>query len=383
MKFLFWFSLFCIIHTFILYPISLKIISLFYKNKKVINRDEKYEPTVSLLVVAHNEEKVIKNKLENLMNLKYDSNKLEIIVSSDNSDDKTNSIVREFIENKNNKFSIKLYEVLERKGKTNAQNEAVKICNGEILVLTDANSMLDPNSVNELVKTLKDKNIGYVSGKLEYINSFENMTSNSENSYWNYDLMMRKYESLICSITAGNGALYAVRKSEYIDIDPIECHDSMYPIIFNLNNKKSKYNKNAIAYEKAGEITSDEFLRKVRMFRGNIKGTFSNFEKYNPFKVGWFSYFYLSHRAMRNLLWISHIVVFISNFMLINQVFYRNIFFIQVIFYILAILGIVIKNKIFYVPYYYSMTIFAQFKGAINELSGKSKATWEKAETTR
>ena len=380
LKLIFWGSIFCVLHTFILYPLTLKVIGLFYKEK---DNEIFVEKKATLIVVAHNEEKVIKKKLENLMELKYKPENLEIIISSDGSTDLTNKIVKDFINKEKNKFNVFLYEVKERKGKTNAQNEAVKVAKGEIIVMTDANALLEKNSVRELVKTLNDSEVGYVSGQLKYVNSYESITSSSENTYWSYDLSMREEESKISSITAGNGALYAVRRDEYIDIDPIYSHDSKFPILMAINKKKAKYNKNAVAFEKAGEVSGDEFKRKVRMARKNLKITFSNLQKYNPFMVGWFSYFYISHRGIRNLLWIFHIGIFLTNICLLKQKIYLMIWILQVSFYLIASIGKIINIKIMHLPYYYSMTLVAQMKGAINEVIGKSKPIWEKAESTR
>lgn len=382
MKLIFWISSLFIFHTFIGDPISLLLINKFFKKDKLII-DKNYIPKVSIIIPAHNEEKVIKTKLENLCSLNYPKSKYEIIIASDNSTDNTNNIVSSFI-NKLRDIDMRLYKVNERKGKTNAQNEAVKISRGEIIIFSDANSILDKEALRELVSYFNNKDISYVAGRLVYINEFSSDSSQAENSYWNYDLMMRECESNISSITAGNGAIYAVRKEDYIDIDPIYCHDSMFPIKFATMGKKSKYSKKALAFEKAGETVEDEFKRKVRMARKNLAMCYSDMKKYNPFKCGWFSYFYFSHRYLRNSLWIFHTLIFISNLFLINSSkFYLLVFIGQVVFYLLAIWGVKLNNKIIYLFYYYSITILAQARGAINELSGKSKPFWEKAESTR
>ncbi|MDN6736137.1 MAG: glycosyltransferase [Tetragenococcus koreensis] len=149
---------------------------------------------VSIIVPAHNEENVIEKKIVNLLNISYPKDKYEIIISSDNSTDKTNNIVKSY--QVQHKDIIKLYNVESRKGKTNAQDEAVDIAQGEILVFTDANSIFDKQALTELIKTLSDKSIGYVAGKLSYLNSTENKTSESEASYWNIDLSLRLMESI-------------------------------------------------------------------------------------------------------------------------------------------------------------------------------------------
>lgn len=372
---------FFIFFTLIGYLLVLIMLSKIIK-KDIVNSSETYSPSVTIIIPAHNEESVIKNKLINLISLDYQK-KIEIIIASDNSTDNTDVIVEGFIK-ENTNVGISLYKVQERKGKTNAQNEAVKMAKGDILIFSDANSILDKSAIKEIVSYFNDSSIGYVAGKLSYSNSSIAESSESESSYWSYDLLMRKIESDIASITAGNGALYGVRKIDYVDINPVQSHDSIFPQKMILKNKKAKYNEKAIAYEKAGEVSDDEFKRKVRMSRQILSISFSDISKYNIFKYGWFSFFYFSHRFLRNNLYLFHIIFYVSNLLIINKSnLFLIIFILQSIFYLLAILGMKYKSKLFYLPFYYSMTIFAQLMGAKNELTGKSKPFWEKAESTR
>jgi len=187
-------------------------------------------------------------------------------------------------------------------------------------------------------------------------------------------------------LTINNGAIYAIRKSDYVYFPPIKCHDSAMPLYAALNNKRAVYNEKAVAYEKAGETSQDEFKRKVRMFRNILTTLFGTPQKYNIFKYGWFSYFYFCHRTLRYGLFILHIICFTSNALLIKEsVFYSFMFLMQCIFYLLAICKKIFgfKNRIFYYPYYYCMTLVAQLIGAINQITGKSKPFWDKAESTR
>lgn len=380
MKYLFFISLIGIFYTFIGYPISLFFIDKFLKKRK--NKKDNYMPRVSFIIAAHNEARCIEKKLRNTLDLEYPKDKLEIIVASDNSTDNTNLIVEEFIK-KHKDYTIILYKVKERKGKTNAQNEAIDISGGEIIAFSDANSIWERNALTRLIQNFIDEKVDYVCGRLVYINSLDNITSNSESTYWNYDLWMRKIESGHGNITAGNGAIYAIRKKNIVKIPEISCHDGAYPTIVSLNNKRAVYEDTAIAYEKAGENTTDEFGRKIRMSRGMLTRKYTNLQKYNPFKVGIYSYFYFCHRYLRYSLYLFHILLFVSSCYLYNYIFFRYCFFAQCIFYIFALLGRFFKIKIFYFPYYYTMTIIAQFIGVIKDIFGLNKPFWEKAESTR
>ena len=322
---LFFFSTFIIFWAMAGYPLSLIIISKFLKIKER-EKDYSYEPTVTVMVVAHNEEKVIKEKLDNLLKIDYPKDKIEYLVASDNSTDRTNEIVREFIKSHPDE-NIRLYEVKERKGKTNAQNEAQKTVTSEILVMTDANSMFEKNAVKELISSFADPRVSYVSGRLIIINKDASDISKSEYTYWDNETKLRKIESDICTITAGNGAIYACRNAEYVDFDPIRCHDGAMPTYYALNGKRAIYNPDAIAYEKAGEVVEDEFKRKVRMNRGILSNILPDIRILNVFKYGWYSYFYFGHRTCRYLLWISHLILFASNILLLSTSwFYRLTF---------------------------------------------------------
>jgi len=383
-KIFFYISGFIIVWAMVGYPVFLKFIGKLLKNRR-LKKDYYHQPTVTVMVVAHNEEKVILEKLNNIIELDYPQDKIEFLIASDNSTDKTNTIVKQFIKEHQN-VNIRLYEVKARKGKTNAQNEAQKTVTTEFLVMTDANSIMDKSSVKELMAAFTSDDIAYVSGRLSIVNQASSDVSNAEASYWDSDLATREIEGRIQTITAGNGALYACRTRDYYDFDPIQCHDSAMPPLYALQGKRAIANHDAIAYEKAGEVIEDEFGRKVRMNRIILKHILPDVRILNIFKYKWFSFFYFGHRTCRYLLWISHLIVFVTNILLINlHLFYLLIFIGQVLFYLLALVKLISKsnNKYLTLIYYYCVTLLAQWVGVYNILTGKAKPFWEKAESTR
>lgn len=383
-KILFYISAFIIVWAMVGYPISLKIIGKIYKSRK-LQKDYNHQPTVTVMVVAHNEEKVILEKLHNIIELDYPKDKIEFLISSDNSTDRTNEIVMNFIAS-HSEYNIRLYEVKARMGKTNAQNEAQKTVVTEYLVMTDANSMMDTNAVKELMAAFTSDDIAYVSGRLSIVNQKASDVSNAEASYWDSDLAAREIEGRIQTITAGNGALYACRTKDYYDFNPIQCHDSAMPPLYALEGKRAIANHDAIAYEKAGEVIEDEFGRKVRMNRIILKHILPDIRILNVFKYGWFSYFYFGHRTCRYLLWISHLLLLVSSALLIRESWIYSVAFLgQTLFYLLALLRAVTnsQNKYLTLIYYYTVTIIAQWVGVYRIITGKAKPFWEKAESTR
>lgn len=381
---LFFTSSFIVFWAMIGYPLSIRFIEGILKVKK-LKKDFSLQPTVTVMIVAHNEEKVILEKLNNVILLDYPKERLEFLIASDNSTDRTNEIVRKFI-SEYPEMNIRLFEVKVRKGKTNAQNEAQKTVKTEYLVMTDANSMLDGQSIKELMSAFTSDDIAYVAGRLKIINEDSSSVSNAEANYWDKELRIREIESNIQTITAGNGALYACRNSDYVDFNPINSHDSSMPLYFGLQSKRAIANHDAIAYEKAGEVIEDEFKRKVRMNRDILKHILPDIKILNILKYKWFSYFYFGHRTCRYLLWIAHLIVFISNIMLANSSwFYSFLLTMQIMFYLLASLQsfLKIRNRYLNLSYYYTMTIFAQWVGVYRIVTGKAKPFWEKAESTR
>lgn len=383
LKTIWWIALFIVFWAMIGYPVSLVILKKILRKQN--KKDYSYEPTVAIMVVAHNEEKVIEDKLENLLKTEYPLEKLEFLIASDFSTDATDDIVEHFIAAHPDRH-IRIHKSVNHLGKTNAQNETQELCESEILVMTDANSMFEPNAVRELVATFTDPSISYVSGQLRYKNTKDNNTASSEGFYWKLDLMCRGIESQIQTITAGNGAIYAVRNKDYIKIAPIECHDSSFPVLYALRKRRALYNPEAIAYEKAGEVNEDEFKRKVRMNRMILTGIMPDIKILNFLKYRWFSYFYLGHRTCRYLLWLMHLALLLTNIPLaFISPFWCCTLICQLTFYLIAAFGWKTKNnnRIVKIVFYYCMTIAAQWKGVINILTGKSRPVWEKAASTR
>lgn len=381
MKILFWISAFALFYAMVGYPLTLIILDKILKKKN--KKDYSYKPKVSMVISAYNEEKVIEKKLENIIKSDYEN--LEIIIANDCSDDRTVEICEKFIKNHPD-FDIKVNTAKDHFGKTNAQNEAVDVASGEIIVFSDANSMFKEDAIKELVSFFTADDIEYVCGSLIYKKDGQISSVVAENTYWDLELKMREIESKISTIAAGNGAIYACRKKDYRHYNLVSSHDYEMPLHAGLNKKRALYNKDAIAVEKAGATTKDEFKRKVRMQRRILTNIFTNLKRLNIFKYGWFAFFHFNHKTLRFLQAFFHILIFVANIFLIKSgIFYQITMIVQILFYILALLGYLSKSKakILYFPLYYSLMMLAQIRGAYNQISGKSKATWEKAESTR
>lgn len=191
----YWLGMGLLVYTFLLYPLLLLFLWRFSFYPDLIIQSG-FCPPVSLIIAAYNEENVIRAKLDNCLNLDYPQEKLEIIVASDCSDDRTDQLVREY-----EAKGVKLCTIRPRGGKTNAQNRAVEMATNEILCFSDANSFWKDNALKELVRYFTDPRVAYVCGRLSYCTDPGNDTRTSEGMYWNYELKLRELEAEIYSVT--------------------------------------------------------------------------------------------------------------------------------------------------------------------------------------
>jgi len=211
-------------------------------------------PTVTLVIAAHDEERVIEARLRNALALDYPADRLEVVVSLDGSTDATGAIAR--------RLGVRVLDN-PRAGKTAAQNAAVAATDSELIAFSDANSLWAPDALRRLVAPFADPRVGYVCGRLSLIDPASG--ANVEGTYWRYELWLRAQESRIDSITAGNGAIYAVRRDAYVPLSAAHSHDIGLPFRLRRQGLLALYEPSAVATEPAAPTTSAEWERKVRM----------------------------------------------------------------------------------------------------------------------
>ena len=211
-------------------------------------------PSVSLIVAAYDEEDVIAAKVENALSLDYPRERLELIVASDGSSDGTVARARA--------AGADVVLDLPRGGKIRAQDEAVRRARGELLAFSDANSTWQPDALRRLVAPLSDPGVGYVCGQVSFTSEHG---ANQEGAYWRYEMAVRALESSLGGVTAGNGAIYAVRREAYLFVDPRMGHDLSLPFNIVKRGRRAVYEPTARAREKMVPSIDGEFRRKRRM----------------------------------------------------------------------------------------------------------------------
>src|SRR5437899_640758 len=249
---LFWGSLAALAWTHALYPLTVALAARVHTRRAAI--DDAYLPSVAVIVTAYNEESAIERRLENLRALDYPAELLELVVTSDASTDRTEELAEaagaHVIRNP-------------RGGKVAAQDSAVRATEADVVAFSDANSTWAPDALRKLVRNFADPGVAYVCGRLKLETPDG---SNKEGVYWRYELMTRAGESRLGSVTAGNGAIYALRRSDYVEVDPRFGHDLALPYRMVQNGRRAVYEPSARAFEKATPTNEAEYRRKVRMF---------------------------------------------------------------------------------------------------------------------
>jgi cellulose synthase/poly-beta-1,6-N-acetylglucosamine synthase-like glycosyltransferase len=255
LEIVFWASLAALVWTHFGYPLAVAAVARFRPRPP---RREAILPSVALIVPAHNEEDVIERKLENVLALDYPADRLEVVVTSDASTDATHDIVSRF-----EGRGVRLIRC-ERGGKVAAQDRAVRETAGEIVAFGDANVGWEASALRELVAPFADPAVGMTCGHVRLVNPAGG--TNQEGLYWRYEMWLRARESLVHSMTGSNGAIYAVRREAYREVDPRFGHDLSFPYLMVQNGFRAVYEPRAHATESMTTDIEDEFRRKVRMF---------------------------------------------------------------------------------------------------------------------
>lgn len=372
MKIVFWLSIFIVFWSYIGYYLFLRVISLFsnrqYERKEIF-------PQISVIITAHNEEKRIAQKLDNTLNSDYPPDKLEIIVASDYSTDRTVEIVEGFRER-----GVRLLAYSERKGKHICQAEAVSIARGEIIIMTDATTFLKEDALRLIIENFADQRIGVVSGMDKV--ALDEGEVEGEGLYVRYEMQLRALESSVGSLIGASGSFYAVRKSLCKFRFPDKSSDFYLPIIAYIDGYKSIQDERAIGFYKVLYDPKKEFERKIRTVVHGID-VFMNFlYVLNPFKYGLYSIQMASHKLARWLVPFALIAALVSNSILIDSnYFFWALMVGQLFIYGLTLLAYFIKplqhRSIFRIPYFFIMANYSILVAWIEYLKGERYITWQ------
>ena len=375
---LFWLSAGAIVYTHLGYPLLMVGAARVRKERrsfkpKVAGSAPEDLPTVSLIIPAYDEEEVIAAKVPNALALDYPRDRLQVIVASDGSTDATAERARA--------AGASLVLELPPGGKVAALNAAAEQAAGDVLAFSDANSVWARDALRRLVAPFADPGVGYVCGQVRFLDPDGN---NLEGAYWRYEMAVREAESALAGVTAGNGAIYAVRRDAYIPLAAAGSHDLSFPFRLAKRRLRSLYAPAARAEEKMVPTISGEFARKRRMMVGlwDIvvgEGMLSP-RRYPPL----YAFEIASHRLLRYLSPLLHVIAFVANlFLLGSGWFYDLAFVLQLAFIAGALLADRIPIAPFRIARYYALTTASIALGTWDRFRHGAGGRWEKAEGTR
>ncbi len=372
LEILFWASLGAILWAHVGYPFFVAALAA-VRRKRVAKED--VAPSVAVVVAAYNEEGVIERLVASLLAQDYPG-ELEVVVASDASTDGMDAIVEQLARRDGRVRLVRC----PRGGKVAAQNEAVRTVDAAVVAFADAGSIWEPDALRKLVRSLADPKVGYVAGKVSF---GKPEGTNREGLYWRYELWLRGRESAAGSITGGNGAIYAVRRADYVEVDPRFGHDLTFPYVTVQQGKRAVYDSEARAWDRPARDLEHEYGRKVRMFEhcwlilvrgGMLRGV-------GPL----YAFELFAHRVLRYASGLLHVVLLATSAALVTSgLIYELVLAAQVALLVLALAGrlrIPIPGAA--VAYYYVLVTWATVAALFRYARFGVPPVWEKVEGTR
>ena len=377
---IFWIASLLLLHTYFFYPVILLLLERARRWAESVGFDnplpnESALPSVTLVVSAYNEAGCIEEKIRNSLSIDYPADKLQILIGSDGSTDGTDKVIRRFEGER-----VRLWRG-ERAGKASVLNACIPNASGEIVVLSDANTMIDPQALKSLVRHFQDPDVGVVCGKLKLYNRASR--DYEESLYWKYESWLKLYEGRHGAVMGANGGLYAIRRRLFTALPANTIIDDFVIAIRMMEQGfKVTYDSEAIAYEETTEDYQKEFKRRVRIAAGNFQSLAMVPEMLLP-SAGFRAFAFWSHKLLRWCAPWLMAAAFVSNLFLLSEPLYRLIFVGQAMFYALAMGG---KAKVFRgqlrriasVAYYFVTMNFALAVGLWKYVRGQQGAAWER-----
>jgi cellulose synthase/poly-beta-1,6-N-acetylglucosamine synthase-like glycosyltransferase len=372
---IFWTSFAALFYVYAGYPLLVYLVSII-RPREVKKAD--FAPTVTVLITAYNEEKAIRAKLENTLLIDYGREKLEILVASDGSTDKTDEIVKEFAAR-----GVKLFRQDGRMGKTYTQNKAVEQSSGEIILFSDATTAYEKDVLRVMLPNFADESVGCVAGRLIYVDESKSGVGKGAQSYWNYETFLKKSESRAGSLIGASGCLYAVRRAAYQPMYAEACSDFLICTIVFKQGLRSIYEPEAVCTEETNQHTDKELRMRVRVILQTFTDLWRNREMLNPFRSGFYAIELISHKVLRYAVPLFLILIFLSA--AVSAVYsnvFAAIFALQIFFYLIAFVAWILEKNgkhpgVFSIPLYFVLANLASLIGFYKFARGESFAHWE------
>lgn len=378
----FWTSLFILFHSYLGYAlIAAAITGLRPKTLRNKINSTEYYPDVALVIPAYNELDYLEEKIQNSLALDYGHEKLNIVFVTDGSDDGSDKYI-------SGHQNIRVLHDPERRGKATAINLAMEIINAEIVVFSDANTMLNRSAIREIVKHYRDEKVGGVAGEKKIGKAKLGKAVNAgEGFYWTYESWLKTVDSRFYSVVGAAGELFSIRKSLYQPIgEDIVLDDFVISLNLCLAGYVVRYEPDACATEAGSASIAEEEKRKVRISAGGFQAMSKLWPLFNVFKHPALSYLYISHRVFRWTIcpFLLPALLIINFFLASGSLFFKITLAVQGTFYLLAIIGGLLSSRkvrvsIFFVPYYFIFMNWSLLQGLYRHLFTVQTVLWEKS----
>jgi len=371
---------FLLLYVYAGYPLLLALIGLFVRGKRP---EQGHYPLLSVLIAAYNEEDAITEKLNQTLALEYPKDKLEVLVLSDCSSDKTDEIVKSYPDSR-----VRLVRMAERRGKTSAQNFGIREARGEVVVFSDATAIYHPKALAYLATNYQDPKVGAVSGRYKYFDpEDESPTGLGSSAFWNYENLIKMMQSKIQTITGCCGCIYSVRKVAYTDLPDDIISDLVQPLQVIRKGYKVLFEDRALAYEETTKSTKEEFSMRVRVVTRAMRGLLSVSDVLKPWKFAWPAFQLWSHKVLRWMVPLFLVAIFVSNLFLLDSPVFRTLMAAQLAFYAAALLNMMLPLhrawKPMGIPLFFCTLNAAALFSMIELSRGKKYVTWQTVRARR
>ena len=387
----FWILLFIVFYTYLGYTFILWLIVVF---KRIFSKG-KPDPTelpdelprVCMFVTAYNEKGYVDQKVKNAFDLNYPKDKIQYLWMTDGSDDGTPEALKKHPHQQ-------VEHQAERRGKIHAMNRGMAFVQAPIVIFSDSNTLLGKDSIQEIVKKFQDPKVGCVAGEKRIVDQKNDTAAGSgEGFYWKIESLTKNLDAELSSAIGAAGELFAIRKELFSEVEKDAILDD-FIISLRIVEKgyRIAYAPNAYAVETASANVKEELKRKTRIAAGGIQTMLRMPELLNPFRFGWLSFQYFSHKVLRwTIAPFALFLLLIINFLILNQTeawqfnsFFFLFFCFQLIMYFVGAIGWAFENqkirlKLFFVPYYFTAINYASIKGFFNYFKGRQSVIWEKS----
>jgi cellulose synthase/poly-beta-1,6-N-acetylglucosamine synthase-like glycosyltransferase len=379
-RILFWLAAFLLFYVYAGYPLLLALVGMFVRRRRP---DPGYRPQISVLIAAYNEEAAIERKIRQTLALEYPAEKLEILVLSDCSTDRTDEIVKAFPDPR-----VRLVRMPERRGKTHAQNEGIRHAKGEVIIFSDATAIYHSKALEYLACNYQESSVGAVSGRYQYFDpEGHSPTGLGSIAFWNYENLIKKLQSRIKTITGCCGCIYSVRKAAYTELADDVISDLVQPLQAIRKGYRVVFEDRALAYEETTQSTAEEFSMRVRVVTRAMRGLGSVYDLLKPWKFFWPAFQLWSHKVLRWMVPLFLLTILAANLLLLDSPLYRVTLAAQLAFYTAAIVNMLAplhrRWKPLGIPLFFCTLNAAALVSMVEICRGRKYVTWQTVRARR